>query len=129
MSLTSYFETIKSLSANFFWTIHPSPPSEKQLQVLESMEPDKLYVENVRHFFGVSKENAEFLCEEATKEGLLKRKIGLLCLNDHNVILAVDHENEIPEEVKCDICEDMQRDRSIFESAELGRIVFYTSPA
>lgn len=94
------------------------------------MQPGKLYVENVREFFGVSFKNAQFLCEEGTREGLLVRKIGLLCPNDQRIIYVVENEHsEPPEEIACDVCEDLERERSSFKPSELDRVMFYTLPS
>jgi hypothetical protein len=125
----SYFKTIKSVARNLRWTFHRTPSTEHQLKILELMEsqPDKLFVENVRAFFDVPKENAEYLCEQAVKAGLLTKKTGLSCPNDQRIIAVLDEEVPLPESVSCEVCEDLEREQTTFNTSDLNRVLFYQS--
>ena len=128
-TLRSYSNKFKFFTKNFFWSFHPSPDLKTQLKAIRAMESDKLYVENVRQFFGVPTENAEFLCEQAVNIGILVKKFGLLCPNDKNIIFVFDDKTErLPEHITCETCESLEREQSTFDINDLDRIVFYQSP-
>lgn len=127
MSLNSYLNIIKELILNSYNAFKVPPNFERQLELLEKMESDKLYIENVRSLFNISFENAKFLCDSGVKEGIFTKRIGLLCPNEDcsRILLSINEKQEIPNEISCDGCEDMERDRSHFNSDELKQIIYY----
>jgi hypothetical protein len=48
---------------------------QRRLDVLESMDPNRIYVENVRSFLGVRTAVAAWLCGKACRDGFLERHI------------------------------------------------------
>jgi len=132
MSLTTYLKTTKHLFASLVSVFKPLPPIETQIDVLEKMgeaEGDKLYVENVRAFFGVTKEDAALLCEQGVQEGFFQRHWALLCGNTNcrRVILESVDLNTLTGEVSCENCSDLEEDISTFEVNSLDKLLFYTS--
>ena len=129
LSARSYviINTFNRYIKNFRWAFHRSPGRETQLKIMEMLEaePDKLYVENVRAFFDVPRENAEYLCDQAVKAGILVKKIGLSCPNDQRIIAVLDG-NVAPDEIiSCDVCQSLEMEKSSFNPGELGQITFY----
>jgi len=94
-------------------------------KLVEDTDPDRIYVENIRAFFGIPFRFAEFLCDLAVRQGVFARKIGLICPQCGKMLLSVDSEDDVPEQILCDVCEIDERDQYIFDSAELTRLPFY----
>ena len=98
---------------------------DRQQELLEQTDPDRIYVENIRAFFGIPFNVARALCDLAVREHIFVRKIGLSCPTDHRILLVVDSESEIPAKVRCEVCEANERDQYEYNGAELERVVFY----
>lgn len=96
------------------------------MDVLEGMQKGKLYIENVRDFFKIPYDNAEFLCEEAVQDGLLIRHWGYLCPNDKQIIGITDNPEEDNNVYKCQICESKDVPKFEFDNFELDLIKYYS---
>ncbi len=98
---------------------------EKYLKTINSINPGKIYIENVRAFFHVPRSVAKLMCEMAVVDKLFERKIGLVCPGCHRILASFSTELEIPEIISCDICE--AEDKDVFEhrTSELDRVTFY----
>jgi len=92
------------LSNKFLQTISKLVPggtlSAKELQLLSSLNPDKIYVENVRSILGVSHRSAVRILETAVRQGLFKRGIEIQC-PDGTVAASADAEEKLPVTVHC----------------------------
>ena len=99
----------------------------KRHELLERTDPDRIYVENIRSFFGFPFPVAKALCELAVREGLFVRRVGLLCPNDpcRRLILALSPDEAVPATVNCQVCEVDERDPHEFPADALTHIVFY----
>jgi len=97
----------------------------KREEIIEHTDPDRIYVENIRAFFGFPFKVAAFLCELAVRQRLFVRKFGLTCPQCGKILLSVDSEDDIPNEVACDVCEANERDKYTFQAQELERLIFY----
>lgn len=119
MSLTKFLLTIeKSPIGRFF---------DKKRKLIEQLNPDRIYIENVRHIYNMPFFAAKLFCEMAVIEGIFKKKIGVECLNDEcgRIILSVDNKNDLPEKITCKNCELLERDRFEFTKSGLNLITYY----
>ena len=96
------------------------------MEILEKLADGKLYVENVRAFLNIPRENALFLCEQGVREHLFERKTGLLCANCKRTIFEAVDLKGIPERVVCTNCEDLEEEEFEFSSNLLDTLPFYT---
>jgi len=90
MLFAKFFDAISSLT--------PVPPSQANL--LAELDPDKIYVENVRSILGVSTEHAKRICETATRQGIFRRRVDVLC-PDGTVAASAESEVHLPPTVRC----------------------------
>jgi len=115
------------LSGRFFETISRLMPvdalSGKENEIAK-LNPDKIYVENVRAVLGVSYASAVRICEMAVRQGLFERGIEVLC-PDGSVATSADSEASLPETVTCWKESDGEVEEEKLATASLGRIVFY----
>lgn len=98
---------------------------QQYLQTISSIDPGKIYVENIRSFMNVSSHKARTLCEMAVRENLFSRKIGLVCPNDGRILAEYDNDNKLPDQISCHICEVEGRDPSVFKTSQLQKVIFY----
>lgn len=98
--------------------------SKYKMQLLSEVNPDRIYVENIRSLFNLSTKVTKMLCEMATKEGFFHKKYGVYCSNCGRLIKSYDSKLNINTEIKCDLCLDLDDD--IFESFNTEIIEFYT---
>ena len=97
---------------------------EASTHVLENTKPSRFYVENVRAFFGINTSLARLLCSMAVRQGYFNKKIGIECPNDGRIIKSFSKEAEIPDSVRCEVCELSGRDYE-FSTDKLKRIEFF----
>lgn len=106
-----------------------SPPVERfvdrKRKIIEGTDPQRIYVENVRAFFGFPTRVARLLLDAAVREGSLERRVGVLCPEDRHIVESFATENDVPESVHCMSCEAEGRDVSDHPKGELGRQTFY----
>ena len=99
----------------------------KYLQTISSVNPNKIYVENVRSFFKVPAFVAKVMCEMAVVDNLFIKKIGLVCPNSDckRIIASYKSYNEIPDVITCSICEDEDKELHTFQTDKLEKVEFY----
>lgn len=98
---------------------------QRYLKTIESLDPGKIYVENIRAFFRVPTFIAKVMCEMAVVDNLFLPQIGLICPGCDRIIASYNSEHEIPETIECDICEIEEKDIYEFKTKDLKRINFY----
>lgn len=113
----------------FFQLIDRSPLGtavEKRRRLLEyTGEPARIYVENVRSFFGVSHRVAQKMCDLAVRQGLFERCLAFLCPRDERVIFeACGPDAAAPSHLMCEVCEALE-EPSDFESTQCRRMPYY----
>lgn len=118
------------LSTKFWQIIDESPVGkfvDKKRRQIFNTDPERIYVENVRSFFGMPFWAAKFLCDMAVRQGVFEKRIGLVCKNDDcKRIIATYGENEkIPETINCLQCEINQKGEHEFRTSELEKLTFY----
>ena len=98
---------------------------ERKAEQIRKTDPDRIYVENVRSFFGMTTPLARTLCELAVKEGVFERRVAAICPTDHRVITTYTSKKEIPERLKCTTCELNEEEKYEFDDAELKLETYY----
>src|SRR3984957_6760583 len=71
-----------------------------KVDAISRLDPDKIYVENIRSTLGVSHREAERICETAARQGVFDRGIEVLC-PDGVVAAVADSESNLPLAVNC----------------------------
>jgi hypothetical protein len=93
--------------------------------IIESTDPDRIYVENIRSFFNLPFSVAKYLCDMAVKSNLFKRKVGVECPNCGRLIKVYENLNEIEPKIHCEVCELNEEEKFDFESQNLKKVTFY----
>jgi hypothetical protein len=100
----------------------PSSGLSGKEEAISRLDPDKIYVENVRSVLGVSSTEAERICESAARQGVFDRFIEVLC-PDGVVATLADSEAKLPTTVMCWSDEDSEEIE--IPVRELCKRVFY----
>jgi len=101
--------------------------SKKQEQI-QNTDPQKIYAENIRSFFGISTHVAQFLCDNLVKQKKLTKHIGYICPNDtcKKIIFSEAYGNTIRRaDVSCINCETRGEDSYRFDKRGLSTVIFY----
>ena len=101
---------------------------DRKRKAVEAINPSRIYVENVRAFFGFPYALARLLLDIAAREGALERKVGVLCPYDKHIVASFSSEEGLPESVFCVACEAAGRDETEHHPAKMERITFYKLP-
>jgi len=97
----------------------------KKEELIDQLDPERIYVENVRSFFGISFSFARLLCEMAVRERLFLRRYGVMCPYCDRIILSVTSEKEIPDTLTCSVCELNERARYEYRRDECAVFPYY----
>jgi hypothetical protein len=99
----------------------------KRRELIKRTDPRRIYPENIRSFFHIPRRLAIWLCELAVLEGLFEKRIGFLCPNEdcHRMLVDRDREDLSENELTCEQCEALERDRHVFPPVDCRKIVFY----
>ena len=73
---------------------------EKQAAALARLNPEKIYVENVRSVLDISAWRAKQICETAVRQGVFEKRIEVLC-PDGVVATSAPSEEQLPPKVIC----------------------------
>lgn len=98
---------------------------QSRLDILEHTDPNRIYVENIRSFYGLPAFMAKFLCEMAVKKGLFTKHIGVECPNEGRLIITSDDVGKLPQVVNCPNCEALENDKYEFTLSECHLVEFY----
>src|SRR5687768_6484498 len=102
----------------------PSDPLAGIGQELTRLNPDKIYVENVRSLLGISHRSALGICETAVRQGLFTRGVEVLC-PDGSVAVSASREEDLPPTVKCWSQEEGHYQETVLPTKTLQKITFY----
>lgn len=112
-----------------FYAIMTSRPLsnffENKAAIVKKTDPNRIYVENVRAFFGLTYGLASSLCEAAVREGIFEKRVGYLCPHDQRMIRSFAPDEKVPETLSCGICEVEENYPYEFRTADLETISFY----
>lgn len=115
MLFQKFFETISNLLPGRF---------TGNLDALSRLNPQKMYVENVRSVFGVSERAAQRYCDTAVRQGVFSRFVEVRCPNG-SVGATAESEDNLPETVHCWQEEDGDFTEAVLLTRELPKAVFY----
>jgi 2-phospho-L-lactate transferase/gluconeogenesis factor (CofD/UPF0052 family) len=104
--------------------ILPINPISGIEEALADLNPEKIYIENVRSLLGVSYRKALEICETAVRQGFFKRGIEVQC-PDGAVAASVESEAELPETVNCLMEENGEYEEVEYPVNKLHKITFY----
>ena len=98
---------------------------DRKRAAIEAIDPQRIYVENVRAFFGFPHSVARLLLETAVREGALERRVGVLCPHDMHIVDSYLSEEAVPESVYCLACEADGREHPNHPCDHMERQTFY----
>ncbi|MDF7813591.1 hypothetical protein P1X16_19595 [Hymenobacter sp. YC55] len=98
---------------------------QNRLNILEHTDPNRIYVEQVRSFYGVPKFVAKYLCEKAVQKGLFVKRFGVECPNEGRLIITAGSREELPRVIYCSNCEALEEDKYEFALEECHVEEFY----
>ena len=93
--------------------------------ILGNIDPDHIYVENIRAFFNIPKKFAKFLCEMAVKERSFTKYYGIECPQCGRMLLSVKEKSDLPEIIECEVCQHLEREKYTFNTSDLDIVEFY----
>jgi hypothetical protein len=92
--------------------------------MLAELNPEKIYIENVRSILDVSYDAAKRICETAVRQGEFRRGVEVMCPNGA-VAASADTEDELPQTVHCWTEDDGHPEEVELQTASLRKIIFY----
>ncbi len=91
---------------------------------LAQLDPDKIYIENVRSVLDVSYQKAKDICESAVRQGFFKRGVEVKC-PDGAVAASADSEADLPPTVHCWKEADGHYEEVELPTNTLQKVTFY----
>lgn len=100
---------------------------EDKRRTISDTDLDRIEVENVRSFFGLTTGLARGLCDLAVRDGVLKKLIAVECPNEicRRTIKTVSPDASLEDEYTCTACEFAGREPYIFDVEDVKTRVFY----
>lgn len=102
----------------------PTNPLSGEEDALARLNPDKIYLENVRSVLGVSHKKALEICERAARQGFFRRGVEVLC-PDGAVAASADIESNLPPTVHCWMEQDGNFEEVDLPTETLRKVAFY----
>ena len=115
--MKSFSEFLRKISRRLLLT-------PNRLKAIEALDPEHIYVENVRSILGLPTGLAKGLCELAVKRGILERRIEVLC-PDWVVAAEAPNEELLPAEVTCWKEVNGNYEETLYPTAHLQKMEFY----
>jgi len=109
---------------NIIGSFLPPDPLAGKEEALARLNPEKIYIENVRSVLGVSQREALDICESAVRQGLFKRGVEVLC-PDGAAAASADVETNLPATVNCWTQEDGHYEEVVLPTAQLQKVKYY----
>lgn len=118
--MDSFEEFLRRISRRFSKLV----PASKIAQMMQ-LDPNRIYVENVRSILGSPSWLARFICELGVRRGVFEKKVQVLC-PDGAAVLTASSADEVPTTVLCWEESDGDWTQTSFESANLQKLEFYS---
>jgi len=95
--------------------------------ILSRLDPDRIYVENIRGFYNLPFKVARFLCDMAVKQHYFSKHIGIVCPNTdcQRLVTTVKNYSEINSTFECEHCRELERDTFEFIPSMKDTVEFY----
>src|SRR5713101_5194201 len=103
----------------------PGNPIEGHEEALARLNPDKIYLENVRSVLGVSTKKALQICDTAVRQGFFRQWIEVRCPDDV-VAATAETESQLPEKVRCWQDHNGEHEQVEFYTRQLTKVAFYS---
>jgi len=100
------------------------PAKRLSREALAQLNPEKIYVENVRSLLDVSYSNAAEILEDGIRQGWLSSGVEVRC-PDGSVAAIADSEDTLPQEVTCSREEDGHPEEVELPTHSLPKVKFY----
>lgn len=97
-------------------------------RLIESTNPRRIFVENIRSFFHLPYGVAKGLLDLAVRVGELEKRVAFLCPNCQKTIGDFSPEDAQVEALNCIDCEINEEDRHSFAPSDCQRIEYYRIP-
>jgi hypothetical protein len=96
----------------------------ERMKAFSALNPQRIYVENVRALLGTNSWIAKQICETAVRQGLFVKRIQVLC-PDGGVAVTVSDEGAIPPNVLCWREVDGELEETVESTDRLDKLEFY----
>lgn len=96
----------------------------RRLEALSQIDPQHIYVENIRTLLGGSSWAAKLICETAVRQGIFAKRVQILC-PDGSVAASLNAGQPIPETVRCWTEVDGEAEAVRERTDRLDKIEFY----
>jgi hypothetical protein len=95
----------------------------RRVKALSQVNPQRIYVENIRSVLGTSTWVAKQICETAVRQGIFVKRIQLLCPGGE--AYTVDNGVPVPKTIRCHKEVDGETEEYIETTDHLQRLEFY----
>jgi hypothetical protein len=115
------------LFQKFFETISRLLPERALIgnpEALADLNPNKIYLENIRSVLGVSSRSAQRICDTAVRQGVFRKYVEVVRPDGAGVV-AAESENELPEFVRYWKEEGGNYEELSIPTREHSKTVFY----
>lgn len=96
----------------------------KRLKTLSLIDPQRIYVENIRALLGTTTWVAKQICETAARQGVFVKRIQLLCPDGG--AYTVEDPAKIPDTIPCRREIDGEIEEYLESTDRLNRLEFYS---
>ncbi len=101
----------------------PDTVPTENIEALSRLNPDKIYLENVRSLLNISHRRAKIFCDTAVRQGAFESWIEVRC--NESVVATAKTEVDLPKTVRCWIERDGESEPVFMKSADLPKVPFY----
>jgi hypothetical protein len=91
---------------------------------IAKLNPEKIYLENVRSVLGVSAFQAKLYCETAVRRGVFRKRVEVVC-PDGSVAASADDESGLPDFVRCWQEDGGEFTQVQYATRDLRKVSFY----
>ena len=95
-----------------------------RIEAIEKIDPEHIYVENIRAVFGFTTPVARALCDLAVQQGILQRRVEVRCPDETAAAYAPSVE-DLPRMVSCWCEVNGNYEERSFETQSLKHYYFY----
>lgn len=97
----------------------------RKADALRNIDPQHIYVENIRAFFNMPHKVAKFLCDMAVVDNYFQKCYGVKCPGCHRIVSSYSNLSDIPDIIECEICEALDNSKYEYRKEDLQIIEFY----
>lgn len=97
----------------------------RKADILSKIDPQHIYVENIRAFFNMPYKVAKFLCDAAVSDRYFQKMYAVKCPGCHRIIKSFEDKNDLPDTIECDVCEALENDQHEYDVKNLEIIEYY----